>query len=231
MYMSMVNLKNLNKWSQSGLSANQNLLDFSQQAIKNPNQFLDSLMSGYGMSDIFNKRVNKASNLFRNQMSARGLTGSSFADEKMLSGINDLVGEDMQQYLANNFNLLNSGLGVANNLSSSGLSAENNAQQLQMQQDQFDYTKEQNEFFPQLIKSFVGNVIGGLSGGIGGGLGEGFGNSISQNIGQNFGKRNPNTPYGSQYNFLNQMNQGNNMQNMFQNMMNSGRMPSFFSTR
>jgi hypothetical protein len=221
--MSMVNLKNLNQWSQSGLSANQNLLDFSQQAMKNPNQFLDSLMSGYGMSDIFNKRVNKASNLFRNQMSARGLTGSSFADEKMLSGINDLVGEDMQQYLANNFNLLNSGLGVANNLSSSGLSAENNAQQLQMQQDAFDYEKEQNAFFPQLIKGFVGNIAGGLSGGLGGGLGS----MANQSLMQGFGRRNPNTPAGFNYNWYNQMNQGNN----FANMMNSGRMPSFFSTR
>lgn len=219
----MVNLKNLQRWSTNGLSANQNLLDFSQQAIKNPNQFLDSLMSGYGMSDIFNNRVNKASNLFRNQMSAKGLTGSSFADEKMLSGINDLVGEDMQQYLANNFNLLNAGLGTANNLSSSGLSAENNAQQLQMQQNMFDYQKEQNEFFPQLIKGFVGNVVGGLSGGLGGGLGS----MANQSLMSSFGQRNPNTPAGFNYNWFNQMNQGNN----FQNMMNSSRMPSFFSTK
>ena len=143
----MVNLKNLQQWSQSGLSANKNLLNFSQQAINNPNAFLDSLMSGYGGSDIFNRRVNKASNLLRNQMSARGLTGSSFADEKMLENINNLVGDDMQQYLTNNFNLLNAGLGTANNLNSLGMSAENNAQQLQMQQDAFDYNKEQNAFF------------------------------------------------------------------------------------
>jgi hypothetical protein len=223
----MVDLNNLRKWSQSGLSANKNLLDFSQQAIKNPNQFLDSLMSGYGGSDIFNKRVNNASNLFRNQMSARGLTGSSFADEKMLSGINDLVGEDMQQYLANNFNVLNAGLGTANNLSSSGLSAENNMQQLQMQQNMFDYEKEQNEFFPQLIKSFVGNVVGGLSGGLGGGLGS----MANQSLMQGFGRRNPSTPAGFNYNFNNQVNQGNNFQNMIQNMINSGRGPSFFSTK
>lgn len=209
----MVNLKNLNQWSQSGLSANQNLLDFSQQAIKNPNQFLDSLMSGYGMSDIFKKRIDKASNLFRNQMSARGLTGSSFADEKMLSNINDLVGEDMQQYLMNNFNILNSGLGAANNLSSSGLSAENALQQLQMQQEMFDYNKsKEGNWLTDLLKGGLGTMVGGLSGGVGGALGT----SANQFLSSAFGKRNPNTPLGYQYNFLNQMNQG---------------MPSFFSTR
>jgi hypothetical protein len=208
----MVSLKNLQAWSKSGLSANKDLLNFSQQAINNPNAFLDSLMSGYGASDIFNRRVNKASNLLRNQMSARGLTGSSFAEEKMLENINNLVGDDMQQYLTNNFNLLNAGLGTANNLNSLGLSAENNAQQLQMQQNAFDYEKEQNAFFPQLIKGFVGNVVGGLSSGLGGGLQQ----SSFQNIMQGFGKRNPNTPAGFNYNWLNQQNQN---------------LPSFFATK
>ena len=210
--MYMVSLKNLQAWSKSGLSANKDLLNFSQQAINNPNAFLDSLMSGYGASDIFNRRVNKASNLLRNQMSARGLTGSSFAEEKMLENINNLVGDDMQQYLTNNFNLLNAGLGTANNLNSLGLSAENNAQQLQMQQNAFDYEKEQNAFFPQLIKGFVGNVVGGLSSGLGGGLQQ----SSFQNIMQGFGKRNPNTPAGFNYNWLNQQNQN---------------LPSFFATK
>lgn len=208
----MVSLKNLQAWSKSGLSANKDLLNFSQQAINNPNAFLDSLMSGYGASDIFNRRVNKASNLLRNQMSARGLTGSSFADEKMLENINNLVGDDMQQYLTNNFNLLNAGLGTANNLNSLGLSAENNAQQLQMQQDAFDYNKEQNAFLPQLLKGFIGNLAGGLSSGLGGGLQQ----SSFQNIMQGFGKRNPNTPAGFNYNWLNQQNQN---------------LPSFFATK
>jgi hypothetical protein len=208
----MVSLKNLQAWSKSGLSANKDLLNFSQQAINNPNAFLDSLMSGYGASDIFNRRVNKASNLLRNQMSARGLTGSSFAEEKMLENINNLVGDDMQQYLTNNFNLLNAGLGTANNLNSLGLSAENNAQQLQMQQDAFDYNKEQNAFLPQLLKGFIGNLAGGLSSGLGGGLQQ----SSFQNIMQGFGKRNPNTPAGFNYNWLNQQNQN---------------LPSFFATK
>ena len=208
----MVSLKNLQAWSKSGLSANKDLLNFSQQAINNPNAFLDSLMSGYGASDIFNRRVNKASNLLRNQMSARGLTGSSFADEKMLENINNLVGDDMQQYLTNNFNLLNAGLGTANNLNSLGLSAENNAQQLQMQQDAFDYNKEQNAFLPQVLKGFIGNLAGGLSSGLGGGLQQ----SSFQNIMQGFGKRNPNTPAGFNYNWLNQQNQN---------------LPSFFATK
>ena len=208
----MVSLKNLQAWSKSGLSANKDLLNFSQQAINNPNAFLDSLMSGYGASDIFNRRVNKASNLLRNQMSARGLTGSSFADEKMLENIKNLVGDDMQQYLTNNFNLLNAGLGTANNLNSLGLSAENNAQQLQMQQDAFDYNKEQNAFLPQLLKGFIGNLAGGLSSGLGGGLQQ----SSFQNIMQGFGKRNPNTPAGFNYNWLNQQNQN---------------LPSFFATK
>jgi len=210
--MYMVSLKNLQAWSKSGLSANKDLLNFSQQAINNPNAFLDSLMSGYGASDIFNRRVNKASNLLRNQMSARGLTGSSFAEEKMLENINNLVGDDMQQYLTNNFNLLNAGLGTANNLNSLGLSAENNAQQLQMQQDAFDYNKEQNAFLPQLLKGFIGNLAGGLSSGLGGGLQQ----SSFQNIMQGFGKRNPNTPAGFNYNWLNQQNQN---------------LPSFFATK
>lgn len=212
MFIDMVNLKNLQQWSQSGLSANKDLLNFSQQAINSPNAFLDSLMSGYGASDIFNRRVNKASNLLRNQMSARGLTGSSFAEEKMLENINNLVGDDMQQYLTNNFNLLNAGLGTANNLNSLGLSAENNAQQLQMQQDAFDYNKEQNAFLPQLLKGFIGNLAGGLSSGLGGGLQQ----SSFQNIMQGFGKRNPNTPAGFNYNWLNQQNQN---------------LPSFFATK
>lgn len=212
MYTSMVNLKNLQQWSQSGLSANKDLLNFSQQAINNPNAFLDSLMSGYGASDIFNRRVNKASNLLRNQMSARGLTGSSFADDQLASTINDLVGDDMQQYLTNNFNLLNAGLGTANNLNSLGLSAENNAQQLQMQQDNFDYNKEQDAFLPSLLKSFIGSAVTGLSSGVAGGLQK----STFQNIMQGFGKRNPNTPAGYNYNWLDYRNKN---------------LPSFFATR
>lgn len=212
MFTFMVSLKNLQQWSQSGLLANKDLLNFSQQAINNPNAFLDSLMSGYGASDIFNRRVNKVSNLLRNQMSARGLTGSSFADEKMLENINNLVGDDMQQYLTNNFNLLNAGLGTANNLNSLGLSAENNAQQLQMQQDAFDYNKEQNAFLPALLKSFIGSAVTGLSGGVAGGLQQ----STFQNIMQGFGKRNPNTPAGFNYNWLSQQNKN---------------LPSFFATK
>lgn len=207
----MVNLKNLQQWSSSGLSANKDLLNFSQQAINNPNAFLDSLMSGYGASDIFNRRVNKASNLLRNQMSARGLTGSSFADDQLASTINDLVRDDMQQYLTNNFNLLNAGLGTANNLNSLGLSAENNAQQLQMQQDAFDYNKEQNAFLPALLKSFIGSAVTGLSSGVAGGLKQ----STFQNIMQGFGKRNPNTPAGYNYNWLDYRNKN---------------LPSFFAT-
>jgi len=208
----MVNLKNLQQWSSSGLSANKDLLNFSQQAINNPNKFLDFLMSGYGESDIFNRRVNKALNLLRNQMSARGLTGSSFADDPLASTINDLVRDDMQQYLTNNFNLLNAGLGTANNLNSLGLSAENNAQQLQMQQDAFDYNKEQNAFLPALLKSFIGSAVTGLSSGVAGGLKQ----STFQNIMQGFGKRNPNTPAGYNYNWLDYRNKN---------------LPSFFATR
>jgi hypothetical protein len=221
----MINLKNLKQWSGSGLSANKSLLDFSQQAMNNPTGYLDSLMSNYGVSDIFNKRANNASNLFRNQMSAKGLTGSSFADQKMLSGINDLVGDDMQQYLGNNMNILNSGLGAANNLNSSGLTAENNMQQLQLQQDMFDNEKsQQGNWFTDILKSGLGGIVGGLSGGLGGALG----NIATQKLSSSFGKNNPNTLAGANYNYFNALNQNNNMEKM---MSSLSRQPSFFSTR
>lgn len=224
----MVNLKNLKTWSQAGLQANQNLSNFANNAVSNPTDYINQIMNSYQGSDIFNRKVQSNSDFFRNQMTARGLNGSNYSDQKIMEMINNLVGEDMQQYLTNALGVSNSGLQSLNNLANTGMQAESNAQNLQMQQNAFDAQQnDKGSFFGNLFKTGLGAFTQNLFG---------LGNSaIQDKFNFWYGKKNPYSSFG----INNQINSGlanylNRNPNAFENAFtgqNGGNFLQYFTKK
>ena len=210
----MVNLANLKQWSKTGLNANKDLYNFASSATNNPTQYLDNLMSSYQGSDIFNRKVNNMSDFFRNQMASRGLNGSNYSDDKLMQNISNLVNDDMQGYLTNAMNVLNSGANNLNNLSNTGMQAENNIQDLMLQDEALQEQK--NSWWKDILKTGAGAAFGALTGGSSMMLG----NIMADKIGNWYGRNNPNSSFGIKNNFYNMLNQ--NPHAMMQYFTNGG---------
>lgn len=175
----------------------------------NPKGYLDELVSGYKPSQGYQFREKRALDAARNSAAQGGLSGTYNDQTDQAQMVNDLMGGDIQQYLANVLGIQGGGLSgqertidrgynasgnLANFLGSAlgnraglayGREATQNQNDLNYQNEQRDADAAEKSRNLQMLGSVfggAGDLFGGGMGGSGGfgGLGDIFGGGIKQ---------------------------------------------------
>lgn len=168
----------------------------------NPKDYLDELVSGYKPSQGYQFREKRALDAARNSAAQGGLSGTYNDQHDQSQMVNDMMGGDIQQYLANVLGIQGGGLAgqertidrgfnasgnLANYLGNAmgnraglayGRENTENQNALNYQNDQRDYAAAEKANNMQMLGSIFGGM-GDMFGG-GGGLGDIFGGGIKQ---------------------------------------------------
>lgn len=101
---------NFNPYIQRGQQAQDLANTQFNRMSANPMGFLDEITSGYKPSSGYQFREKKALEAARNSAAAGGLSGTGFDQREQAELVNGILGQDMQQYLANVLGIQGSGL-------------------------------------------------------------------------------------------------------------------------
>lgn len=153
----MVNLKNFRDFIQNGVNASNDMSNYSTNAINNPSDFFNNLMQNYQNSSLFTQKYNDMTNLANNRNMANGKYGSMQTEQDINRNTQNLLNEDIQQYINNLLGIQNTGLNVAQNLANTGANMTTNQANLQFQQEQAD--KEKNNFWSNLLRALGTSAV------------------------------------------------------------------------
>lgn len=112
-----------NPYIQQGNEAQNRATGLYNQMAENPMEYINQIISGYKPSQGYQFREGRALEAARNSAAQGGLTGTRNDQIQRAELVNDMMGQDMQQYLANVLGIQGAGLSGQQHLSDMGYNA------------------------------------------------------------------------------------------------------------
>lgn len=97
-----------------------------EDLMKDPTGFINKLMENYQTSAGYGAKKDELTNLMGNTAASGGFAGSPFDQGQQAKGVNDLLSQDMQQYLQNAFGAYKTGLEGEQGIANQGFQASGN---------------------------------------------------------------------------------------------------------
>ena len=112
-----------NPYIQQGNEAQNRATGLYNQMTENPMDYLNQIISGYRPSQGYQFREGRALEAARNSAAQGGLTGTRNDQIQRAELVNDIMGQDIQQYLSNVLGIQGAGLSGQQHLSDRGYNA------------------------------------------------------------------------------------------------------------
>ena len=172
-------------YGEAGKDASGKTKDMYEQLMNDPTGFMNKLMEGYKQSDGYNFQKDQLTKEMGNTAAAGGIAGTPQDQMNQASGIQGLLGKDMQQYLQNAFGAFQTGLGGEEGIATRGYDANKSlgdilGSALNQQGGLAFQNAQQNNKNINDRWGMFGKGIGGALGTIGGPIGTAIGSSIGK---------------------------------------------------
>lgn len=160
--------------------------------MKDPQAFINNLMSGYKTSDAYNYQSGKLGSAMSNTAAAGGIAGTPLDQMNQGEALQGLLSADQQQYLQNALGAYNRGLGGEEGEATRGYNATGSLNDIETgalnQQGGLAFNnaqqqnKNKNEMFQQVLKLIMaggGAALGSFGGPAGAAAGWGIGSGLA----------------------------------------------------